>query len=258
MRCCGPCGVPDNISQLEVAVLAVLASLLVFTNLLDAVSSVECVTISTVSVAVVTSNQPITCRRPHLQTVVNQFLTVLTLHMRYQTPASRGWGQTAQLLHPLAATIEELGPLGGRIEKRRDINETEKTSREDKLTEETPVESDQEEEADGGGASLSNKDVTLLLGLFLVSAGLIVTFLFIPVPNNWLLNHDLVYMGAGVALLGGTTFLGGIIPCICSHFFRKCCKPTASKPKVLETRRVEVREKPAETPGQKEELVKGH
>ena len=178
--------------------------------------------------------------------------------MRYQTPATTGWGQTAQLLHPLAATIEELGPLGGRIEKRRDITETEKTSREDKLTGEKPEESDQEEEAGGGGASLSNKDVTLLLGVFLVSAGLIVTFLFIPVPNNWLLNHDLVYMGAGVALLGGTTFLGGIIPCICSHFFRKCCKPTASKPRVLETRRVEVKERPAETPGQKEELIRGH
>ena len=103
--------------------------------------------------------------------------------MRHQTPASRGWGQTAELLHPLAAKIEELGPLGGRIEKRTDIVNTERTSREDKLTEGKPQETNQEEEA-AGGASLSNRDVTLLLGLLLLSAGLIVTFLFIPVPNQ--------------------------------------------------------------------------
>ena len=177
---------------------------------------------------------------------------------RYQSPASRGWGQVAPALYPHLARIEEVGPLGGRIDNTARRANTDGPSGDTSVMAETQQQS--QEEQTSGDSLISNMDCVLLLGLLLLSAGLIVTFLFIPVPNNWLINHDLVYMGGAVTLLGATTFLGGIIPCICNHFFKKCCK-TPVKPQVLKTKRVEqrkiikVRESPAEKTDDKEELI---
>ena len=179
---------------------------------------------------------------------------------RFETPARRGWGQTAPALYPHAARIEELGPLGGRLEL-----DTEKVMRKQKsktsgdggkALQEKPDESDEFEE-EVVDSLISNSDVIRLLGLFLLSAGLIVTFLFIPVPNNWLMNQDLVYMGAGVIMLGATTFLGGIIPCICNHFFRSCRK-TPDRPEVSKTKRVKkiIKVSPAVKNEEQEELIK--
>ena len=179
---------------------------------------------------------------------------------RFETPARRGWGQTAPALYPHVAKIEELGPLGGRLEL-----DTEKLMRKQKsktsggggkALQEKPDESDEFEE-EVVDSLISNSDVIRLLGLFLLSAGLIVTFLFIPVPNNWLMNQDLVYMGAGVIMLGATTFLGGIIPCICNHFFRSCRK-TPDRPEVSKTKRVKkiIKVSPAVKNEEQEELIK--
>ena len=157
---------------------------------------------------------------------------------RFETPARRGWGQTAPSLYPLAANIGELGPLGGRLENERvtRTNNSETSVGANKTLQEKPDESDELEE-ETVDSLISNSDLVRLLGLFLLSAGLIVTFLFIPVPNNWLMNQDLVYMGAGVFMLGATTFLGGIMPCICNHCFRSCRK-TPDRPEVFKTKGV--------------------
>ena len=202
--------------------------------------------------------------------VVNQCLTVPDrvtaehssdqMKERFETPARRGWGQTAPSLYPHAARIEELGPLGGRLQV-----ETEKLTRKQKnktsdggntALQEKPDESDESEE-EAVESLISNTDVIRLVGLFLLSAGLIVTFLFIPVPNNWLMNQDLVYMGAGVILLGATTFLGGIIPCICNHFFRSCCKKPG-RHEVSKTKRVKkiIKVSPAVKNEEQEELIR--
>ena len=155
---------------------------------------------------------------------------------RFETPARRGWGQTAPSLYPHVAHIGDLGPLGGRLEQTEKLlrkSNNEPSGGGNTALQEKPAESDELEE----DSLISNSDVVRLLGLLLLSAGLIVTFLFIPVPNNWLMNQDLVYMGAGVVMLGATTFLGGIIPCICNHCFRSCRKPP-DRPEVSKTKRV--------------------
>ena len=178
---------------------------------------------------------------------------------RFETPARRGWGQTAPSLYPLAANIGELGPLGGRLE----LEETEKLMRKNnketsgggnKTPQEKSDESDEfEEEAED--SLLSNSDVVRLLGLLLLSAGLIVTFLFIPVPNNWLINQDLVYMAGGVILLGATILLGAVIPCICSHFCRACCR-RSEHPDVVTTRRVDERKIIKVSPAVEDDLIR--
>lgn len=185
---------------------------------------------------------------------------------RFETPARRGWGQTAPSLYPHAAHIGELGPLGGRLELEDSEKLMRKNNKEpsgggdsgDTALQETPAESDELEEED---SLISNSDLVRLLGLFLLSAGLIVTFLFIPVPNNWLMNQDLVLMGAGVIMLGATTFLGGIIPCICNHFFRSCRKPRPQppdRPEVFKTKRVKkiIKVSPAEKNEEQDELIR--
>ena len=183
---------------------------------------------------------------------------------RFETPARRGWGQTAPSLYPHAAHIEELGPLGGRLETEKLIRKNKNQTSggggggggANNALQEEPDESDELEE-EAVDSLISNSDVVRLLGLLLLSAGLIVTFLFIPVPNNWLMNQDLVYMGAGVVMLGATTFLGGIIPCICNHFFRSCRK-TPDKPEVFKTKQVKkiIKVSPAVKNEEQDELIR--
>ena len=147
---------------------------------------------------------------------------------KYPTPARQGWGQTAQMLHPNLATLGKLGKFGGIVPKDDDDIKKSDDKNDTKMKEPTTKTID-EEEHEEEDFMFSNLDLFLLVGFFLFSAGLVVTILILPYPNMWLQNEDMVYVSAGMILLGMIVFLGAIIPCFCSCFWKTlCCRKSKS------------------------------
>ena len=150
----------------------------------------------------------------------------MTSNGKYPSAARHGWGQTAMLLHPKLASLGKLGKHGGRLDaeqkdepKAGRRNSTRKVDQ--RKMKELMEKTDEKEDE----FLFSNRDLFLFIGFFLFSAGLVVTILLMPFPNMWLQNEDMIYVSAGLILLGTLVFLGAVLPCFISCLYRLiCCK----------------------------------
>ena len=153
----------------------------------------------------------------------------MTSHGKYPTAARHGWGQTAMLLHPKLASLGKLGKFGGRLDPKH-VDEDKKEGK-GKSSQRVDPEKVKEliEKSEEKEILFSNRDLFLFIGFFLFSAGLVVTILLMPYPNMWLQNEDMVYVSAGLILLGTLIFLGAVLPCFMSCLCRVICCRTSKK-----------------------------
>ena len=132
---------------------------------------------------------------------------------KYPTAARKGWGQQAAYLNSKQlSNIGKLGPLGGRLDdsnnnnkkshKRRHEKSHKSHKHKHKTLDNTNLDMDDDEEDDNDKNYISNFDLFLYTGFFIFAAGLIIAILVLPLPNIWVNNEEIIYVAAGLILLG--------------------------------------------------------